>query len=923
MTDQYKAGEFIIPVLLDASQFKGQLAALEKQTAEAGQRSGDSFGKALLSGFKAGQFGKRINDNIAKEWEDGADKVAQKAVDKMGAGFRSSLNALKFDKAGQQLELPFDKASISITEKLSGTFKKIPSLATGAFSKVKGAAIGFANSAKGAIGGLAKGLLKGGLIGIGLEVLNFGVRKLADGFKNGFTKAARAASAAAKLVHKEQSRVNDVFKQTDGFLEKYSQKSDIATESLKKFKKAGKSLGKIGSVGVKFVSGNVESYLEKLDQVETGQDGLEASIKKYAIAQRLAFAADATENYARVLGEIEEQEKRLADLQNKPSKHADEIKIVQSRLKELQSDLENIEETSTQILAQPDSAFTKAIEKNVSALKDQNDLALAKASLDNAEVERLERKALVTSKTEELLRAYPAHLANSARAQEDATAAAEKYVKALERARKEGDAKRRAEEYRLALSKRQTSELRDQLAIEQGKGDGADQKVVKALETQLLLEQKIAEYKDAKFANYEERAKIYVASMDRAKEAAEKAVQDANGITLKAELNLELAQAGELAEWQKLLERQQKEADLTARYEDAGHDTERANELAQQHLYNLDLLMAQREEREMLGALAERDMQLALEKARHEKDFDEVERLEKEIELQNKIKELKDLGFSDDAALKRAEQELVLFNLEKEIEARVAKNAEMIAELESELALAKVRGESTLIEDLEKQIKLLKERRKYIEEGQSLTDASTSAQGDIEDEKLVKLRGEVKDLFKDGIKAAVDGDFKEFLADKLQGAADKMFDNAIDTMLDSLLSSDGPLGGLLEGLVSGKDGGALGGLGSLFAGFFADGGVVPRGQFAIVGERGPEIISAGASPLRVTPMNDNYAATATAGMVPDGGGVRAMSYAPVNNFYGHTQDDLKRSLDERDRALKSEMPGMMDRHSFNRNRGMA
>jgi len=70
-------------------------------------------------------------------------------------------------------------------------------------------------------------------------------------------------------------------------------------------------------------------------------------------------------------------------------------------------------------------------------------------------------------------------------------------------------------------------------------------------------------------------------------------------------------------------------------------------------------------------------------------------------------------------------------------------------------------------------------------------------------------------------------------------------------------------------------------------------------------------------------MNDNISAGHAAALTPDGGGVRAMSYAPVNNFYGHTQDDLRRSLDARDSALKSEMPGLMDRHSFNRKRGMA
>jgi phage-related protein len=46
--------------------------------------------------------------------------------------------------------------------------------------------------------------------------------------------------------------------------------------------------------------------------------------------------------------------------------------------------------------------------------------------------------------------------------------------------------------------------------------------------------------------------------------------------------------------------------------------------------------------------------------------------------------------------------------------------------------------------------------------------------------------------------------------------------------------------------------GAVSGIGSLFAGFFADGGFIPRGQFGIVGEQGPELIS---GPAQITPMD--------------------------------------------------------------------
>jgi lambda family phage tail tape measure protein len=50
----------------------------------------------------------------------------------------------------------------------------------------------------------------------------------------------------------------------------------------------------------------------------------------------------------------------------------------------------------------------------------------------------------------------------------------------------------------------------------------------------------------------------------------------------------------------------------------------------------------------------------------------------------------------------------------------------------------------------------------------------------------------------------------------------------------------------------GAQGGAGGFMGSLFAGFFANGGIIPSGKFGVVGERGPEFVS---GPATVTPMS--------------------------------------------------------------------
>ena len=263
-------------------------------------------------------------------------------------------------------------------------------------------------------------------------------------------------------------------------------------------------------------------------------------------------------------------------------------------------------------------------------------------------------------------------------------------------------------------------------------------------------------------------------------------------------------------------------------------------------------------------------------------------------------------------------------------------------------------------EEEEKHAKLEADVKDFLKGG-----IKAAIDGDFEDFLAGKLQGAADSMFDNAIDTLLDsllgaGGPLESLIGGLfggEGGGDDLLGNifgnlfgggqdgatgeatdALGNFTSGLTAAEGGLGqfggalGALAGLGGGitellggdgKIGGLLGILPGLFAGFFADGGVVPRGQFAIVGEEGPEIISAGASPLRVTPMNDNYTQSRAARLSPDGGGARAMSYAPINNFYGHTQDDLRRSLDERDRALKADMPGMMDRHTFNQRRGMA
>lgn len=81
--------------------------------------------------------------------------------------------------------------------------------------------------------------------------------------------------------------------------------------------------------------------------------------------------------------------------------------------------------------------------------------------------------------------------------------------------------------------------------------------------------------------------------------------------------------------------------------------------------------------------------------------------------------------------------------------------------------------------------------------------------------------------------------------------------------LNSVLGTLGSTGSALKSTNTGISGldsvlntvgsvmGAFSSVKNLFAGFFADGGFIPRGQFGVVGERGPELVS---GPAQVTPL---------------------------------------------------------------------
>jgi len=158
-----------------------------------------------------------------------------------------------------------------------------------------------------------------------------------------------------------------------------------------------------------------------------------------------------------------------------------------------------------------------------------------------------------------------------------------------------------------------------------------------------------------------------------------------------------------------------------------------------------------------------------------------------------------------------------------------------------------------------------------------------------------RLQQNAQRFFAAGIRAAIDGDLGGFLKNWLTRLGDSLINNLINGVASALAS------GL--GQIVGGNSGLAGMLASIFAGGFHTGGMIPQGQFGIVGERGPEPVWATPRGALVRPnrvLSQGIAGPAAPNVVMpitiDATGADAAALGRV-----------KASLDE----LKRDMPGIV------------
>ncbi|MEE9271698.1 MAG: hypothetical protein V3U57_00245 [Robiginitomaculum sp.] len=242
-------------------------------------------------------------------------------------------------------------------------------------------------------------------------------------------------------------------------------------------------------------------------------------------------------------------------------------------------------------------------------------------------------------------------------------------------------------------------------------------------------------------------------------------------------------------------------------------------------------------------------------------------------------------------------------------------------EAEEKLLLARLNGDTTEIEKLERELELIREKSNAIRNGAIEAEAETVAKSLVDDRDFADMKGKMRDAFKGGIRAAIDGDLGNYLADKLGSAADSMFDKALDDLFDAIfsgLSGSGGLGGLFGG--GGSGGAGLGGIiTSLFG--FADGGLVsgsggPRSDSLLAKlSSGEFVVNATATKANLPVLSAmNSGRDLSTAFQPTNAGPTQMV---VNKYYtiSGVADvaELKQIIRDGDAATLNEVPGVVSK----------
>lgn len=199
------------------------------------------------------------------------------------------------------------------------------------------------------------------------------------------------------------------------------------------------------------------------------------------------------------------------------------------------------------------------------------------------------------------------------------------------------------------------------------------------------------------------------------------------------------------------------------------------------------------------------------------------------------------------------------------------------------LSLARLRGETDdEIRRIENDIELRRRTAQVARDRKINQDeARVIVQAEMDEEDQARVRGQVRAVWRDGIRAALKGDVEPFVEQMFDRVMDRLADQLTDLLfdfIDQMKANQGSgAGGIGEGTGQSRKWWETAGswLSSFFGGKRELGGPVSAGKAYLVGEKGPELFTASHSGRITT-------ADRTARMVGGGGGG-----APVINVYAN------------------------------------
>ncbi len=198
-----------------------------------------------------------------------------------------------------------------------------------------------------------------------------------------------------------------------------------------------------------------------------------------------------------------------------------------------------------------------------------------------------------------------------------------------------------------------------------------------------------------------------------------------------------------------------------------------------------------------------------------------IETLERQAELTDRIRALQHEGLTLAEATARAQRQQLEID-----EARAQVRTRLLADeaQDRDLELARARGDSEArIRQLQREIDIRK-RAREIEERDKLAPGQGFEQATVEWTEADRARqtGEFRQTFKDGVRAALEGDLGGFVKNWWKDRVAKGMEEALNSLADLIAN-------LFSKIGKDSEGGILGAIGSVFQGVFGSGGGVGGG----------------------------------------------------------------------------------------------